>query len=97
MRLAALGGAVIDHFLDVQIIEVFGQLTRGEQTVASLSAREVEVLQMIAYGSTNREVAGALHISPQTVKTYLERIFTKLGVSDRTRAVAVALKHGIVE
>jgi DNA-binding NarL/FixJ family response regulator len=52
---------------------------------------------MIAYGSTNREVAGALHISPQTVKTYLERIFTKLGVSDRTRAVAVALKHGIVE
>ncbi len=52
---------------------------------------------MIAYGSTNREVADALHISPQTVKTYLERIFTKLGVSDRTRAVAVALKHGIVE
>src|ERR671914_105256 len=73
------------------------ELTRGEQSVSTLSAREVEVLQMIAYGSTNREVAEALHISPQTVKTYLERIFTKLGVSDRTRAVAVALKHGIVE
>ena len=73
------------------------QLTRDEQSVSALSAREVEVLQMIAYGSTNREVAEALHISPQTVKTYLERIFTKLGVSDRTRAVAVALKHGIVE
>ena len=65
--------------------------------MAALSAREVEVLQMIAYGSTNREVAEALRISPQTVKTYLERIFSKLGVSDRTRAVAVALKHGIVE
>src|SRR5215217_7964318 len=73
------------------------QLARGEQSVSTLSAREVEVLQMIAYGSTNREVAEALHISPETVKTYLERIFTKLGVSDRTRAVAVALKHGIVE
>jgi DNA-binding NarL/FixJ family response regulator len=52
---------------------------------------------MIAYGSTNREVAQVLHISPQTVKTHLERIFTRLGVSDRTRAVAVALKHGVVE
>src|SRR5918992_120064 len=73
------------------------ELARAVQSVSTLSAREVEVLQMIAYGSTNREVAEALHISPQTVKTYLERIFTKLGVSDRTRAVAVALKHGIVE
>ena len=52
---------------------------------------------MIAYGSTNREAGEALHISPQTVKTYLERIFTKLGMSDRTRAVAVAVAHGIVE
>jgi DNA-binding NarL/FixJ family response regulator len=91
VHLAAEGSAVI-HF-----IEEIRQLTRGEQSVSMLSAREVEVLQMIAYGSTNREVAEALHISPQTVKTYLERIFTKLGVSDRTRAVAVALKHGIVE
>jgi DNA-binding NarL/FixJ family response regulator len=65
--------------------------------VPALSAREVQVLQMIAYGSTNREVGEALHIWPQTVKSYLERIFTKLGVSDRTRAVAVAVAHGIVE
>src|SRR6266511_2085144 len=97
VHLAAQGSAVIHPNLTRQFIEEIRQLTRGEQTVASLSAREVEVLQMIAYGSTNREVADALHISPQTVKTYLERIFTKLGVSDRTRAVAVALKHGIVE
>jgi DNA-binding NarL/FixJ family response regulator len=97
VHLAAQGSAVIHPNLTRQFIEEIRQLTRGEQTVASLSAREVEVLQMIAYGCTNREVADALHISPQTVKTYLERIFTKLGVSDRTRAVAVALKHGIVE
>ena len=97
VHLAAEGSAVIHPSLTRQFIEEIRQLTRGEQSVSSLSAREVEVLQMIAYGSTNREVAGALHISPQTVKTYLERIFTKLGVSDRTRAVAMALKHGIVE
>jgi DNA-binding NarL/FixJ family response regulator len=97
VHLAAEGSAVIHPSLTRQFIEEIRQLTRGEQSVSTLSAREVEVLQMIAYGSTNREVAEALHISPQTVKTYLERIFTKLGVSDRTRAVAVALKHGIVE
>src|ERR687897_172908 len=94
---AAEGSAVSPPNLPRQFIEEIRQLTRGEQTVSTLSAREVEVLQMIAYGSTNREVAEALHISPQTVKTYLERIFTKLGVPDRPRAVAVALKHGIVE
>jgi DNA-binding NarL/FixJ family response regulator len=97
VHLAAEGSAVIHPNLTRQFIEEIRQLTRGEQSVSTLSGREVEVLQMIAYGSTNREVAEALHISPQTVKTYLERIFTKLGVSDRTRAVAVALKHGIVE
>ena len=97
VHLAAEGSAVIHPSLTRQFIEEILQLTRGEQSVSSLSAREVEVLQMIAYGSSNREVAEALHISPQTVKTYLERIFTKLGVSDRTRAVAMALKHGIVE
>ena len=97
VHLAAEGSAVIHPNLTRQFIEEIRQLTRGEQSVSALSGREVEVLQMIAYGSTNREVAEALHISPQTVKTYLERIFTKLGVSDRTRAVAVALKHGIVE
>jgi len=97
VHLAAEGSAVIHPNLTRQFLSEIRQLTRGEQDVAALSAREVEVLQMIAYGSTNREVAGALKISPQTVKTYLERIFTKLGVSDRTRAVAVALKHGLVE
>ena len=97
VHLAAAGSAVIHPSLTRQFLDEIRQLTRGEQNVASLSAREIEVLQMIAYGSTNREVAHALRISPQTVKTYLERIFTKLGVSDRTRAVAVALKHGIVE
>lgn len=97
VHLAAEGSAVIHPDLTRQFINEIRQLTRDEQSVSTLSAREVEVLQMIAYGSTNREVAEALHISPQTVKTYLERIFTKLGVSDRTRAVAVALKHGIVE
>ena len=97
VRLAAEGCAVIHPDLTRQFVDELRSLSSGERSAASLSAREVEVLQMIANGSTNKEVADALRISPQTVKTYLERIFTKLGVSDRTRAVAVALKLGILE
>jgi DNA-binding NarL/FixJ family response regulator len=97
VRLASEGCAVIHPNLTRQFVEEMRQLSNGERTSTALSGREVEVLQMIAYGSTNKEVADALSISPQTVKTYLERIFTKLGVSDRTRAVAVALKLGILE
>ena len=97
VRLAAEGCAVIHPDLTRQFVDELRQLSTGERSATALSAREVEVLQMIAYGSTNREVAEKLSISPQTVKTYLERIFTKLGVSDRTRAVAVALKLGILE
>jgi DNA-binding NarL/FixJ family response regulator len=97
VHLAAAGSAVIHPNLTRQFIDEIRQLTHGEGRAASLSSREVEVLRMIAEGATNREVADALRISPQTVKTYLERIFTKLGVSDRTRAVAVALKHGMLE
>jgi DNA-binding NarL/FixJ family response regulator len=96
VRLAAEGSAVIRPDLTRQFVEQ-ARRPGGEQRVPALSAREVQVLQRIAYGSTNREVGEALHISPQTVKTYLERIFTKLGASDRTRAVAVAVAHGIVE
>jgi DNA-binding NarL/FixJ family response regulator len=97
VRLAADGCAVIHPDLTRQFVDELRQLSSGERTATTLSNREVEVLQMIAYGATNREVAEKLQISPQTVKTYLERIFTKLGVSDRTRAVAVALKLGILE
>ena len=97
VRLTAQGHAVVHPTLTRQFLDEIRRLTRGVNASPSLSAREVEVLQMIAYGATNREVGEALNISPQTVKTYLERIFNKLGVSDRTRAVAVALKHGIVE
>jgi DNA-binding NarL/FixJ family response regulator len=97
VRLAAEGCAVIHPDLTRQFVDEMRSLSSGERSTTALSSREIEVLQMIAYGSTNKEVADALAISPQTVKTYLERVFTKLGVSDRTRAVAVALKLGILE
>ena len=62
-----------------------------------LSSRELEVLQLVAEGDSNSEIASRLHISQATVKSHLIHIFGKLGVSDRTAAVTVALRRGILK
>jgi DNA-binding NarL/FixJ family response regulator len=61
-----------------------------------LSSREVSVLGLVARGMTNAEIGRALHITEPTVKTYLVRVFTKLGVNDRTAAVTTAIRQGIL-
>jgi DNA-binding NarL/FixJ family response regulator len=61
-----------------------------------LSQRELEVLGLIARGSTNREAAAALFISEATVKTHLLHVYAKLGVNDRAAAVAVAFERGLL-
>ncbi|MFG1702572.1 response regulator transcription factor [Nonomuraea sp. M3C6] len=61
-----------------------------------LSAREREVLELVAEGLTNPEIGRRLYIGEATVKTYLLRVFGKLGVSDRTSAVLAALDLGLV-
>jgi len=63
----------------------------------TLTAREIEVLQLLAFGHTNKDIADQLFISPDTVKTHLEHIFEKLGASDRTAAVAEALRRRLIE
>jgi DNA-binding NarL/FixJ family response regulator len=61
-----------------------------------LSVREREVLGMLARGLRNKEIAEALFISPSTVNYHLTAIFNKLGVANRTEAVSVALRRGIL-
>ncbi len=61
-----------------------------------LTARELEVLALLAAGKTNRRIAGELHISLSTVKGHLERIIAKLGVSDRTQAAVRAIELGLI-
>jgi two-component system, NarL family, response regulator len=61
-----------------------------------LRERELEILSLIAQGMSNATIATALSISENTVKTHVNRILSKLGVSDRTQAVIVAVKRGIV-
>jgi ATP/maltotriose-dependent transcriptional regulator MalT len=61
-----------------------------------LSQRELEVLSLVAAGSTNRETAARLFISEATVKTHLLHIYAKLGVTDRAAAVAAAFNRGLL-
>lgn len=63
----------------------------------ALSPREVEVLQMIAGGHSNKQVAWRLGVAEETIKSNIKSIFAKLRVSDRTHAVTTAAKRGIIE
>ena len=63
---------------------------------SSLSSREVEILEMVSRGLTNKEIAGALQISHFTVRNHLNHITAKLQVADRTEAATIALRQGII-
>lgn len=71
-------------------------LARMRSPQPSLSARETEVLRLVADGATNNEIAAQLHISDATVKSHLVHIYTKLDVSSRTAAVAIARDTGVL-
>jgi DNA-binding NarL/FixJ family response regulator len=89
---AARGESVLAPAVAARVMR---QLRPGRDGSA-LSAREVEVLELVRRGATNREIAAALQISEATVKTHLLHAYAKLGVSDRTAAVVVALERGVL-
>lgn len=71
--------------------------TEQPPATGALTAREVEVLRLVATGASNREVADTLVISGRTVARHLSNMFTKLGISSRSAATAYAYEHGLVE
>jgi len=66
-------------------------------TTVELSHREQEILNLMAQGLSNADIARALYLSEGTVRNYTSNIFTKLGVTDRTQAVIIALRLGLVD
>ncbi|MCV7227556.1 response regulator transcription factor [Mycolicibacterium komossense] len=70
---------------------------RNEPSGPTLSAREREVLVMIADGKTVPAIAGELYLAPSTVKTHVQRLYEKLGVNDRAAAVAEAMRRRLLE
>jgi DNA-binding NarL/FixJ family response regulator len=91
VRAAARGEAVLAPSVATRLM---GQLRSPAKE--PLSPRELEVIELIAQGSTNREAAARLFISEATVKTHLLHIYAKLGVNDRAAAVAAAFERGLL-
>lgn len=90
VRAAARGETVLAPSVARRLV---AQVRGGEQR---LTARELEVLAAVARGGSNAQIGAELFISEATVKTHLLRVFAKLGVDDRTRAVTVALERGLL-
>jgi DNA-binding NarL/FixJ family response regulator len=63
----------------------------------ALTPRELDVLRLIAGGNANKEIGAQLSLTEETVKSHIRNILAKLGASDRTHAVAIGLKHGIID
>lgn len=81
-----------------ELVKEFTRLTKHEKLKSSensLTEREIEVLELIAEGMLNKQIAKKLYISEKTVKNHVSNIFRKLNVSDRTQAAIYALKHNI--
>jgi len=94
VRAAAHGEAVLAPSVAARLMS---RVRTPDVTVEEpLSARELEVLELVAAGNTNREAAARLFISEATVKTHLLHIYEKLGVSDRAAAVAEAFNRGLL-
>jgi DNA-binding NarL/FixJ family response regulator len=94
-----------------ELVEVIRQVHAGKKRIPpqlaaqlaehmsdeDLTSREIEVLDHIAGGNRNRDIADKLFITEETVKVHIKHIMEKLGASDRTQAVAIAVRRGIIE
>jgi DNA-binding NarL/FixJ family response regulator len=94
VRSIARGGAALEPGVAARVLE--RMQSGGSPEPEPLSAREREVLQLLANGATNRQIAAQLNLSENTVKTHLSNIFSKLDVQSRAEAVAVAYRRGLV-
>ncbi|WP_433698715.1 response regulator [Nocardiopsis sp. CA-288880] len=99
IRTVASGAALLDPGVTRQLVGRYAARVRpagGSPDDTPLTPRELEVLRLIADGLSNREIAGALVISQETVKTFVSRILAKLALRDRVQAVVYAYRHGLV-
>jgi two-component system nitrate/nitrite response regulator NarL len=90
----ARGGTVLSA--DAQRALLGGIRSREQMTLTSITPRELEMLELLAEGLSNSDIAARLYVSPETVKAHLRNVFAKLGVSDRTAAAVEALRRGLI-
>jgi DNA-binding NarL/FixJ family response regulator len=101
IRVAAAGEALLAPEITRRLVERFTAAARPldatpHERLAELTARELEVLRLIARGCSNAEIATELVLGENTIKTHVSRVFAKLGLRDRAQAVVVAYETGLV-
>ncbi len=103
VRVVAGGDALLAPAVTRRLIGEFARLTpappcaaRAYPALATLTARESEVLVLVAAGLSNQQLAARLVVTEETVKTHVSRVLRKLGLRDRTQAVIVAYESGLV-
>ncbi len=108
---AGARGYLLKNMPPSELLEVIRQVHAGKKRVPAevaahlaehmsdedLTAREIEVLRKIATGNRNRDIAELLFISEETVKVHIKHIMEKLGARDRTQAIAIAVRRGIIQ
>jgi len=108
---AGARGYLLKSMPPAELVEVIRQVHAGKKRVPAdvaahlaehlsdedLTGREVDVLRHIASGNRNRDIAEKLFISEETVKVHIKHIMDKLGASDRTQAVAIGVRRGIIQ
>jgi DNA-binding NarL/FixJ family response regulator len=108
---AGARGYILKSMPPKEMVEVIRQVHAGKKRIPSdvaahlaehmgeetLTAREIDVVRHIANGNRNKDIAEKLFISEETVKAHIKHIMEKLGASDRTQAVSIAVRRGIIE
>jgi NarL family two-component system response regulator LiaR len=95
VRAAAGGGSVLDPNLTAMLVRRVQEDSR-DTPLSRLSARERDVLAALSRGRSNREIARALTVTEQTIKSHVSSILAKLGLQDRTQAAIFGLQQGLV-
>jgi DNA-binding NarL/FixJ family response regulator len=108
---AGARGYMLKNMPPKDLVEVIRQVHAGKKRIPAevaahlaeyfgddaLTGREIDVLRHVASGNRNREIGEQLFISEETVKVHIKHIMEKLGASDRTQAVAIAVRRGIIQ
>jgi DNA-binding NarL/FixJ family response regulator len=108
---AGARGYVLKNMPPSELVQVIRQVHAGKKRIPpelaaqlaehmsddNLTPREVEVLQQVAGGNRNRDIAEILFISEETVKVHVKHIMDKLGAKDRTQAISIAVRRGIIQ
>ncbi len=92
----AAGGGYLDEQVTRPFLTTVAPIMDDFLAGERLTERELDVLRLLSHGGSTKEIAQSLVVSEETVKSHLARIYQKLGVGDRTSAVALALRRGLV-